>query len=173
MIGVDPLLQAGKQGPRFVQLARPVNIESETGRWIDEAEVLGDTEIRAEIQFLKDDSDAVMSRVANRLEPYLFAVEEQPPRGRRDHASENLHQGRLASSVLTDKHVDGAPPNLEVDVTQRDRSWKNPSDPFCSQNHARLSRKRRFAHGDVPFPISMEMGVMLILVDADPCVAAP
>ena len=66
LIGVDPLLQARKQGSRFVQLARSVNIESETGRRIDEAEVLGDTEIRAEIQLLKDDFDAVMSRVANR-----------------------------------------------------------------------------------------------------------
>ena len=66
LIGVDPLLQAGKQGPRFVQLARPVDIETKAGRGIDEAEVLGDTEIGAEVQFLKDDSDAVMSRVANR-----------------------------------------------------------------------------------------------------------
>ena len=40
--GIDRLFQARKQGPRFVQLARSVDIESEAGRRIDEAEVLGD-----------------------------------------------------------------------------------------------------------------------------------
>ena len=62
----DRLFQARKQGPRLVHLARSVDMESETGRRIDEAEVFGDTEIRAEVQFLKDDSDAVTSRIANR-----------------------------------------------------------------------------------------------------------
>ena len=61
----DRLLQARKQGPRFLHLARSVDVKSETGRRIDEAEVLGDTEIRAEVQFLKDDSDAVMGRITN------------------------------------------------------------------------------------------------------------
>ena len=86
---------------------------------------------------------------------------------------EDLHQRRFAGSVLTDEHVDGAPPNLKVDVAQRRRSRKDLSDPFRFQNHVRLGRERRFAHGGAPFATSIEIGVTRIFADADPSVAAP
>ena len=81
--------------------------------------VLGDRKIREQAQFLMDDADARLLRGPRAVQLHRLPVQQNPTAGRLHRTRKDLHQRRLAGSVLTDQHVDLAPVRGERDVPQR------------------------------------------------------
>ena len=77
-----------------------------------------------------DHADAARDRIARRVEPDRLAVQPDAPRVRPVEAVEDVHQGRLAGPVLSEKGVDFAVRQLEVDAVIGDDGTEALGDPL-------------------------------------------
>ena len=94
-----------------------------------EDDVLEDGEVVGEHEVLEHHADAGLDRVGRRVQGDLLAVDLDRARVRRLHAVEDLHQRRLAGAVLPDDRVDGAAPDVDVDVVVGDHTGEPLADP--------------------------------------------
>src|SRR5439155_8625642 len=84
--------------------------------------VVGDAELRNQVQLLIDDSDPAVLGVARPREPERPAAQTDLTLVFRDRAGEDLHQGTLAGAVLTAKGMYLTPPGRERHVLERTRA---------------------------------------------------
>src|SRR6185437_1636971 len=124
------MLQPREQRLCLFDLAGAGDIETETRRRIDQTEVLGDTQVRAEVELLIDDANSLPRRVAHGLKDDRFASQKEPAARGLDRASQDLHQRRLSRAVFADQYVDGTAANFEVHILQGNGTWKDLTDPF-------------------------------------------
>ena len=170
---VDGMIEAGEELARQLRLTRAVDIDAEAGRRVGQQQVFRDREVRAEVQFLENDADAVAGGVAHRTEADRLAIEQDATEGRLLGPGENLHQRRLAGAVLADQHVDRAGTNAEVDTAKSDRAGIDLHDLLGPHDDlVGGCGLRGDGHWVVP-PMESSTGVMVRGVPPDGAVAAP
>ena len=121
-----------------------------------EDDVLEDGEVVGEHEVLEHHADAGLDRVRRGVQGDLVAVDLDRARVRRLHAVEDLHQRRLAGAVLPHDRVDGAAPDVDVDVVVGDHAGEPLADPTQADGDRRRRLGRFFdcrcrgRHGQVP-----------------------
>src|SRR5690606_30185944 len=98
-------------------------------RFPSEEDVLGDGAIRQEVELLVDDADATLLRLTGMVELHRLAIEHDLPGIRLVDPGDDLHQGRLAGTVLAHDGMDLARKDVEVDVVQRPHTRERLRDP--------------------------------------------
>ena len=83
---------------------------------VTEQDVLGDGEDGYEHEVLVHHADAAADRVVGAIDLDRHAVEEDLTLVRHRHPVEDVHQRRLAGSVLAEQRVDLAGADVEADV---------------------------------------------------------
>ena len=81
-----------------------------------EIQVLGDRAVGEQVELLVDDADAGMARLQGMGEGDHLTVEGDRATARLMSAGDDLHQRRLAGSVLADDGMDLAGDDVEVDI---------------------------------------------------------
>ena len=94
-----------------------------------EDDVLEHGEVVGEHEVLEHHADPGLDRVGRRVQGDLGAVDLDGARVGRLDAVEDLHQRRLAGAVLADDRVDGAAPDVDVDVVVGDHAGEPLADP--------------------------------------------
>ena len=79
--------------------------DSTAGRLTTEKNVMGNVEVRAEVEFLVDEGDSSAAGLAGAGEAHSSAVNGDGALIRRNDASEDLHQRALARSVFAHQNV--------------------------------------------------------------------
>ena len=95
-----------------------------------EDDVLQHREVVGEHEMLEHHPNADTDGIGGRLELDQRPVDGDRPFIRALHAVEDLHQGRLARTVLADDRVHGATPHREGDVLVGDDTWEALGDPM-------------------------------------------
>jgi hypothetical protein len=85
-----------------------------------QVDVLGDAQVRHQVQLLVDHRDPVLLRVPRRGEAQRLAVQAQRPFIGHVHAAHDLHQRRLAGAVLAADRMHLAAADIEAHALQRD-----------------------------------------------------
>jgi len=116
--GPDRLLQSLHQLPGHLGLAPVVHASARGAQLTAEEDVVADTEVRAEVQFLVDDRDPGGQGVVRRRQVQQLPVQFQVARGGLLDAREDLHQRGLAGAVLPEQDGHHAAADLEVDALQ-------------------------------------------------------
>ena len=113
---------------------------------VAEEDVLGDVEVRHQVELLVDRRDAVLDRLRRRRERRLLAVPDEGALVGLVEAGEHLDQRRLAGAVLAEQAVHLAGPDVEVDAVERPDAGELLDDPGHLQQGAavtgRLLRRR-------------------------------
>ena len=104
-----------------------------------EKDVLGDGQLRDEIQVLIDDADAEIPALLEVGMSDIDAVDANLALVVSDGASKDFDEGRLAGPVLADEAVDLAPAQVEVHAVERD-------GPRVTLAEADGLEQQRFAH---------------------------
>ena len=102
-----------------------------------EENVLRDTEIRDQGEFLEDHGNTQAPGVGGRADPDRPAFEADLPLVRVVGAVENFDQRRLARPVLSDEHVHLAAAGIEADVLQRAHAGKRLGDALHHHDRRR------------------------------------
>ena len=101
-----------------------------------DADVVGDTEVRQQRQFLEHADEAVPHRVERVDEMHRLAVHLHNAAVGPHRAGDDLDQSALAGAVLAQHGVDGAPPAGEIDAVERG----HPAVPLA---HVAQAQERR------------------------------
>ena len=80
--------------------------------------ILRDRQMRGEQYLLMHQHDAVMLGIHRAVERHRLSIHRDGPLGRREMAGEDLHQRRLAGTVLADHGMHGAGRERQVDAAQ-------------------------------------------------------
>ena len=83
-----------------------------------EPDILGDRQARRQAQLLLDHRDAASARVGGRKVMDGLAVDDDFAAVRREHAGQQIDEGRLAGAVLTEQRVDATGSKRDVHVLQ-------------------------------------------------------
>ncbi len=126
-------------------------IESAAVRPLDtEVEVFRNGALGEQVELLVDDAHAGGASLTGVGEDVLDAVELEHAVGRRVHAGDDLHERRLAGTVLADDGVHLTGGHVEVDALQHGHAVERLADAAQGQRRRDASaRRRRFPH-DVP-----------------------
>ena len=116
-VGPEPVQDRAHLGPQ----RRPVDQPQRPApaRLAAEEHVARDVEIVEQVELLVDDGDAGGDRLAHREPVMLDPVDPDRARGRARDPAQDLHQGRLAGTVLADQAQHLAAVQGEVDPAQR------------------------------------------------------
>ena len=99
-------------------LRAPVD-HPEAPRRVGDGDVVGDRKVGNERQLLEDAHDPGAIGGGGQIEGDFRPVEDDPPGVGRDHARENLDQGRLAGAVLAKNGVNAPREHDEIGVGER------------------------------------------------------
>ena len=116
-VRIDIDAEVGEMPARTVHHGAPVD-DAALRRLLAEIDVLGHREVGHDAQLLVDHADAGRQRLARRAEMHGPAVDRHAAVVLAVQAGDDLHQGRLAGTVLADQAVDFAGAQHEVDVAQ-------------------------------------------------------
>src|SRR6185437_3109034 len=120
-----------------------------TPGWLaPEIEVLRHRQVRQQVHFLIDGRDAGSQRLFCRARRDLAAFEADDARIARQHAGDDLDQGRLARAVLAEQGVDFTRPQREVHAIERTQRRKTLGKPAHFQKRPGLAG---FIHGYIAF----------------------
>ena len=99
---------------------RPLVVEAESARQMTGEHVLGDRQVRHDVQLLRNQHDSGGLTRSHRREVLRFALQFDRAfeRARGDDARQDLHQGRLAGTVLADNRQHLARPHGHIDAVQ-------------------------------------------------------
>ena len=141
LVGVDVLAQPLHQLERQLPLGAAVDGRP-TGDLLGQEEVVQHRQVGAEVELLEDDADAVLGCVGDAGQHDGLAVHEDAPVGGLLDPREDLHQRRLAGTVLADEHVDLALEDIEGHVVERGRAREDLGDVLGAHGHAQRHRGR-------------------------------
>ena len=116
-----------QRGRALVQRA-PVDDAAPACGQLPQEDVLGDREVRDEVQLLVDDADPEVAGVARAANLDGLTIEADLAGVLAVRAAEDLHQRRLPGAVLAEQHVDVAGVKRQVDVVERDDAGKHLPD---------------------------------------------
>ena len=143
-VGIEADAEPVEHGHRLAAHRAAVDEGARDARLHPEQDVLGDRHVRGEVELLEDDGDALVVGVARPAQLQGLALEDElaAVRVRPLGAGDDLHQGRLAGTVLAHDGVDRAGLDLERDVLQRLHARVALRDGLDAQKHR---------HGVLPF----------------------
>jgi hypothetical protein len=101
-----------------------------SARFAANEHILGDAQMIHQLEFLMNDADAHVLRLARARELDWLAVTEEFARIPRVHAGEDFHQGRLAGAILAHQRVDFTRHKFELDFVKRPHAGKALAEPF-------------------------------------------
>ena len=101
-----------------------------------QGDVLGDGERLEQRKVLEDHADAGLSRLARAADRHRRSAPVDRAGGRFEDAEEHLHQRRLAGTVLAEKRVDFARPDVEVDAVTGPEAAEELGEPRDLQEFA-------------------------------------
>ncbi len=96
--------------------------EAEAAGLAAEKDVLGDAQVRYEVELLVDGCDAVPLGVLRAVDAHGLAADEDAARVRTVGAGEHLDECRLARAVLAEQGVHLAGAQIEIDAVERDHA---------------------------------------------------
>ncbi len=117
--------------------------ESPFARRVDDADIVGDAQMRHQRQFLEDRGDAGGGGIARMREPRLAAVEDHLPLIRLNNPGEDLDQRRLSRAVLTEHGMDASGMAGEIHLAQRLHAAETLRDSGHRQDRFGGCPKRR------------------------------
>src|SRR6185436_14010928 len=94
-------------------------------------DVGGDVEIVEDAEFLVNELDPMSSSIARRVDLDRFAVDLDRTAVAGNRAADDIHQRRLARTVLTDQRDDFTLADGEIDLIERNYS----GEPFADSLH--------------------------------------
>ncbi len=130
----DPFEQLGGVG-----LHAPAVDHPEPARLAAEEDVLGDRQVRDQVELLVDGGDPEPLGVLRTMDAHLLTAHEDPPGVGRIGTGEHLDQRALAGAVLTEQHMHLATAQVEVDTVERDHAGKGLAYALDAQQLVRVA----------------------------------
>ena len=126
--GVEHQPEVGQQRRRARQQGARIEHAAPPRRQLTQKDVLGDREMRDEIQLLVNHPDTEIAGRPRAADVHRLAIEADLAGILAVGAAENFHQRRLAGAVLAEQHVDVAGVERQVDVVERDDAGERLAD---------------------------------------------
>ena len=157
--GVQAKRHALKYLPGFRDHARMVQKAVFLFQLPADEHVLIDREVVDEVQFLMDEGDARVQRLAGVLESLRLVVQQNLPRVGPEHAAQNIHQRAFARAVLAQQRADFPAAKRKIDGFQHVVRAEGFHDPTHGEVHLFTSvlkillkpGKRAMAPATAPF----------------------
>jgi hypothetical protein len=133
-----------RQLPDPVRCRAVVEEDAAVGRLDSEHDVLGDRHHRDEHEVLVHHSDPRRDRLVRRPESHPLGLHEDLAAVGLVEPVEDVHQRRLAGTVLAEERVHLPAAEVEVDVVVREHTRKLLGDPAELEDQLRLVHAQRF-----------------------------
>src|SRR5690606_8582436 len=117
-IRIDVLLQPLHQGAGRSRLHALGEVEAAERLCMADEHVLGDRQVRKQVELLENDADTVPCRIVLVCKDDYVPIEFYRAAIELLHAGNDLHQGRFAGTIFPDQHVHSAHAQVEIDVLQ-------------------------------------------------------